>query len=244
MVTMSSDFVNRVHVTDDLDGSLRNWPHMYRDDIIITPAGPFVVRQEDFYMFCRPAQRNDFRRLAGGWRGSKEVPPLLGVIKPKSQVPWELLAQAAHFFRDVWQRWRREDVLLLYYFFAADRYELVHPALTAASEHIVQYEWPPTPSEAVRFGSLHLHGEEGAYHSRIDDMDDKTSPGVHVILGNMHWPVPTIHCIVSDGKACWPVSPLDVFVLPPTPAVPEEWLIANVPRAFLERRHLDGNGTV
>jgi len=202
------------------------WRHeeapLYAPRIVVTPAGVFVVKREDWITSCRPARLADFARLYPG--AQKQYRLGWGGFQLPARVPWSMLAQAVSFFRIVWQKKKREDVLLLYYDTVEKQYILEHPPVLSADQHHVQYDVPATSSTRIRMGSLHSHGQEHAYHSYQDKQDDLASPGVHITIGDVEACLPTIACYGSDGDACFQVSPADIFEFPEAVSVPKEWL--------------------
>lgn len=213
---------SRLLATDNpTDWRRREWPE-FVDHLVLTPEGVFSIRREGGSIYKRPAQAADFARIFG-----EVVKERLfhGAVELKHRVPYQLLLQAIGFFRHVWQQQRREDILLLYFFEKKRRYQLVHPSLKSASHAHVDYDFPITPEDAVRFGSIHSHGQEHAYHSSQDCKDDRHSPGVHVIVGHLDQPYRSVKCIASDGAGCFDVSPWDVFTEPDMPKFPPSWFI-------------------
>lgn len=209
------------------------WPE-FIDHLVLTPEGVFAIRREGESIYKRPARAEDFERIFG-----QKVKGRLfqSELHLQHRVPYQLLLQAVNFFRCVWKQQRREDVLLLYYFEQKHHYQLVHPLLKTASWSHVAYDFPETPETAVRFGSIHSHGQERAYHSQRDLNDDRSSPGIHVIIGNLERPYHTVKCIASDGTNCFDVPLWDIFVEPKLPAFPPSWFL-ELPRP--ERRtHYD-----
>lgn len=202
------------------------WRHVelpeFVDHLVLTPEGVFSIRREGESIYKRPAQAADFERIYG--KAAKER-LFQGAVKLKHRVPYQLLLQAVSFFRHVWQEQRREDILLLYFYEKKQRYQLAHPPLKTASHAHVDYEFPPTPEDAVRFGSIHSHGAEQAYHSWQDHKDDQQSPGMHVIVGQLDQPHQSVKCIASDGTDCFDVSLWDVFTKPDMPKFPPHWFI-------------------
>jgi hypothetical protein len=89
----------------------------------------------------------------------------------------------------------------------------------------VFYDIPPTPDAAVRLGSLHSHGALDAHHSAADWDDDVASPGVHIVIGLVDCPIPSICCYASDGSRCYPVPFGDVFEQAEWPKAPDEWFV-------------------
>lgn len=199
-----------------------------RERLVVTPAGVFVVQRDDLWAQLRPATRADFRRFAGY---HVPVSRRWGELVPQTPLPFAILLQAVSFFRTVWKRYQREDILLIYFHYKEKppRFELVHPRLVSAGMGHVDCKIPETPRKAIRFGTLHSHGAMSAFHSPEDRRDDEQSPGIHIIIGNLDQPLPTLMCVFSDGEWCDPVEPSAVFDFP-SAGFPNDWLVANVPK--------------
>lgn len=204
-----------------------------RERLVVTPAGVFVVQRDQLWAQLRPATQADFRRFAGC---RTRMPTGWGELVPQTPLPAPLLLQAVAFFREVWKRYQREDILLVYLYYreTPPRFELAHPPLISATEISVVCEIPETPAGAVRYGTLHSHGGASAYHSVRDKDDDLQSPGLHIIVGDLESAFPSLFCVFSDGEQCAPVSPAAVIEFPPGD-FPQEWLVANVPTRGHER---------
>lgn len=214
---------DRVYVLDDCEDWRSVAPDDYRDRLVITSQGFFMVRREDLMAYARPATRLDLKRICG--HSSRTGSPKGHVQLPR-RLPFALALTATSFFRHVWLLYKREDVLLLYFLLDQERYELHHPKIRWADGGGVRYDMPATPANAVRLGSLHSHGNLGAHHSSEDWRDDVQSPGVHIVIGHVDQMTPSVICSVSDGRACYPVPVADVFEDIEWPSFPKEWLIA------------------
>lgn len=195
------------------------------DHLVLTTEGVFTIRREGPLIYRRPAHAADFERIFGLTVQDKLF---RSAVELQVRVPYQLLMRAISFFRYVWQQQQREDVLLLYYYDQKKRYQLVHPPLVSASPQHVDYDLPATPADAVRFGSIHSHGRNSAYHSYQDEKDDRHSPGIHVVVGHLDLPQPSVLCVASDGTNCFAVPLWDVFTQPTPISFPHCWYI-NMP---------------
>ncbi len=234
---------DRTHILPEPDQWKSNLPHRFREDLVMTPKGLFIVGREDNYSYSRPATLGDANHFfAPPPYGQKRQ----GGVQLPCNVPFALLGLALSFFRSVWHRHRREDVLLLYLNENNTEYRLRHPMLVAAGPGFVDYAVPVTPSGWTHFGSIHSHGDEVAYQSATDASDDQKSPGLHIIIGSLEKGTPTLHCVFSHGGHCFPVPPGDVFAEQNSeqPIFPEQWVQGNVPSSPRPvRTSLPGGGS-
>lgn len=205
---------------DDWRGS--TWPHGDHPVLVIAQDNLLLIQGDGFQRSARPLTVQDWQRLFGTAAASLVGK---GAVALTYHLPLTLLIQAVSFFRAAWEQFKREDVLLIYLNYEDYQYHLVHPTLTSASEFHLEYDVPETPVACVRFGSLHSHGRQPAYHSSTDLHDDRRSPGIHIILGDLDRATPSLHLVfVSPEGYPMPVSFADVFETPPADTFPAEWL--------------------
>lgn len=228
------------------------WSWEGNSALFLTGRGAFVVRREAFYAYAAPATREDFR-AAFGDTGREFAPERArwGVFKLAVRIPQRLLHEARSFLHAAWQRYGTEDILLLYFFHAEQRYALVHPQLRFSSVRDVGYACPPTPLEAVLFGSIHSHPCFPAFHSHKDDADIEGVPGLHIVLGDLDLADTSIVCVLSGAAGALHVSPEDVFDpsigdsfrFPRQGSFPAEWLVRSpkLPQDPVE--YAQGHGT-
>ena len=136
-------------------------------------------------------------------------------------VPGALLARAIGLFREVFRRHESEALVLLRYDPGAARYTLAVPEQYVAGGHLV-YEIGPTPPGLLRVGTIHSHGGAEAFHSELDDWDERHDDGLHVTVGNLDGPM-TLSCsLMVDGRR-FPLRPRDVFTAIPAEGEAEVW---------------------
>jgi hypothetical protein len=124
-------------------------------------------------------------------------------------VPAAILAEIVAFFREVFRAHRAEAVALLYFTQAENRYELTIPKQQVAGGHC-RYEIGPTPTGWVRVGTIHSHAAADAFHSELDDEDERHDDGLHVTIGNLDGEVSVACSLVVDGRR-FTLKPSDVF---------------------------------
>lgn len=136
-------------------------------------------------------------------------------------VPGALLGRAIGLFREVFRRHESEAIVLLHYDPGAARYALAVPEQYVAGGHLV-YEIGPTPPGLLRVGTIHSHGGAEAFHSELDDWDERHDDGLHVTVGNLDEPM-TLSCsLMVDGRR-FPLRPWQVFTAIPTEGEAEVW---------------------
>lgn len=207
------------------------WDWEGRNALLITGKGVLVLFRRPGYSYARPATLEDLSAALGPtggglFRGREGILPTL-----VTRLPWTLIAQACAFFREVWNTYRTEDVLVVHFWPQEQRYALEHPDLHYAGDRAVGYEYPATPLGAITFGTIHGHPETSAFHSGTDRRDAVQHPGFHLVLGNVEKRVPSIACTFSDGTKFFQVDPADLLEELPTIGFPSQWLQrpANLP---------------
>jgi len=220
-----AEWNDHVHILPDSEvwRDKEKWKHRFREDLVMTPQGLFIVGREDSYSYRRPATQADMNNFFASSTNGRQHG---GGVQLPCKVPFKLLGVSLSFFRSVFKQYHREDVLLLYLDDGHTQYKLYHPMLAAAGPGFVDYELPITPTGWTHFGSIHSHCDEPAYQSSTDAADDEKSPGLHIIIGSLGSSTPTLHCIFSHGGHCFPVPPEDVFVerKDEQPVFPEQWI--------------------
>ena len=124
-------------------------------------------------------------------------------------IPAAILAEIVAFFREVFRLHRAEAVVLLYFSQDDGRYELKIPKQQVAGGHC-RYEIGQTPPGWVRVGTIHSHAAADAFHSELDDEDERHDDGLHMTVGNLDGEASVVCSLVVDGRR-FPLKPSDVF---------------------------------
>jgi hypothetical protein len=130
-----------------------------------------------------------------------------------------LLAEVVGFFREVFRVHHAEAVVLLYFSQEARRYETKIPKQRVAGGHC-RYEIGPTPPGLLRVGTIHSHASADAFHSELDDEDERHDDGLHVTIGNLDGEASVACSLVVDGRP-FPLEPSEVFGGAPVAAAVE-----------------------
>jgi hypothetical protein len=124
-------------------------------------------------------------------------------------IPAGILGAIVAFFREVYRLHRAEAIVLLYYNQQDGRYEVKIPKQQVAGGHC-RYEIGPTPPGWLRVGTIHSHASADAFHSELDDEDERHDDGLHVTIGNLDGDASVVCSLVVDGRR-FPLKPGDVF---------------------------------
>ena len=114
-------------------------------------------------------------------------------------IPAAILAEIVGFFQEVFRVHRAEAVVLLYFHQAEGRYELKIPKQQVAGGHC-RYEIGPTPTGSLRVGTIHSHASADAFHSELDDEDERHDDGLHMTVGNLDGEASVVCSLVVDGR--------------------------------------------
>ncbi len=120
-----------------------------------------------------------------------------------------ILAEIVGFFQEVFRVHRAEAVVLLYFNQTEGRYELKIPKQQVAGGHC-RYEIGPTPTGWLRVGTIHSHASADAFHSELDDEDERHDDGLHMTVGNLDGEASVVCSLVVDGRR-FTLKPTDVF---------------------------------
>ena len=118
-------------------------------------------------------------------------------IKP---IPGTLFAPVIDFFKKVYKEHRSEAIVLLFYNEEKRTYKIVPPA-QKVSGAAVDYNRAMTIEDHIMVGDIHSHAGFSAFHSGVDDDDEKSFDGLHITIGNNNDDEVSISTsIVSNGQ--------------------------------------------
>jgi hypothetical protein len=179
-------------------------------------------------------QRNGLFRAAVKAEGVPELEgqkPYVELAFPK--LPRELMESIYGFFQAVYDRWRAEGIVLLYYSPQQRVFRAAVPPQTIYCYQIgqrwyaegrVKYGYHARPEGFVKLGDAHSHAYLPAFTSCVDDMDDRED-GLRIVMGDLHRRVPSVSTsFVAGGHRFRLAAPtvIDDFAVPTAP--PAEWL--------------------
>ena len=115
---------------------------------------------------------------------------VLQKIKPyaKLNIPKiseEVFAKVVSFFREVYNLYRSESIVLLYYNENAKSKYLIHVPFQKVKGSSIDYLRANTIKDYTLVCSIHSHSDFGAFHSGTDTNDEKDFDGLHITVGNL-----------------------------------------------------------
>ena len=203
------------------------FPVVVKDDSFCPPEAPtyfvlaqnglFLVRRSTLFAACVPAE--------GGVPGLQEHEASLSLNLPR--LPQKLLERAVGFFREVYERWRGEALLMIFYAppqgERSARFQLVAPPQLLrgyldrgrfrAYLHLEYGACDRPGPEYVKLGTIHSHGEVGPAHSAVDAHDELYEAGLHITAGYVSSARPEFEAAFVVGRTRFSLSAESI--LPP-----------------------------
>lgn len=161
-----------------------------KDDIyyIIAKNGTFIHKKTKFIEAIVPVKGIP-------WLEHQEKKAT--ILLPR--IPLELMAITLNFFEEVYSTFRSEAVILLHYSEEENMY-LIDAPQQEVSGASVEYQAAERFEGYQLVGTIHNHSNFGAFHSGVDDTDEKHFDGVHITTGNIDSLNPTISVsVVVNG---------------------------------------------
>jgi len=116
-----------------------------------------------------------------------------------TKIPNVMFSDIVNFFRDVFDKYHAEAVVLLFYNKSTKDYKVVVPEqiITYASS---DYKRQVSIPGYEMIGSIHSHPNFRSSASFIDHNDEKSFDGLHIIVGNITMPTVSVSTyIVANG---------------------------------------------
>jgi hypothetical protein len=180
---------------------------------LVTADGLFLERQTPLFSASV--------LVTGGVPGLQAHQAALTLRIPR--LPRGLFERAMGFFRAVYERWRGEAILIMFYAPATQRFALRAPPQVIAgrieygrfrADLRLDYRTCERPGpEYVKLGSFHSHGHASPLHSSIDLHDELYESGLHITAGYVNSSLPEFAAAFVVGRTRFTVRPDDV--LPP-----------------------------
>jgi len=186
------------------------FPVYLKDEAFEEPSDPiyYLVTRDGLFQVKRTVLFDSRTKVRGlSWL----LPETESARLRLPPIPAALLSEIVGFFREVFSVHRAEAVVLLYFNQEAGRYELKIPKQQVAGGHC-RYQIGPTPPGWLRVGTIHSHASADAFHSELDDEDERHDDGLHVTVGNLDAAASVVCSLVVDGRR-FSLRPSEVFEL-------------------------------
>lgn len=146
---------------------------------IIASNGLFIKKQNE--VFASIVKIEQIRSLLPlNEMASYQLPPLGRKFLMKT---WK-------FFREVYLKHKSEAVMFIYYNKLSSEYEAYVPEQEVTSGNTKNSDLGqivPQKDNCILVGTIHSHASMTAFHSSIDDADEKFFDGLHITFGNLHY---------------------------------------------------------
>jgi len=127
----------------------------------------------------------------------QDVPCSAVIHIPK--LPATLFAKVYEFFKAVYDEHKSEAVILLFYNQETQKFKVVVPS-QQVSGAACDYNKGMTLKDMNMIGTIHSHANMSAFHSGIDDTDEKVFDGLHITIGNVNDEFPSVSTsVVASG---------------------------------------------
>lgn len=151
----------------------------------VASNGVFQVKETDLYRSVTRAE---------------EIPGLCPQVERLEirfpRLPAQILEDVQAFFCDVYDRYRAEAIVVLFYRSDTQQFRVEVPPQTIPGYRDWSGQWRSylrldygsvaRPAGFVRFGTIHSHAELTAYASATDCHDERFEDGLHVVYGHCH----------------------------------------------------------
>jgi hypothetical protein len=127
-------------------------------------------------------------------------------------IPAATIAQALLFFRRVYERFRAEAVVMLYYSPIEKNYllDVFGQEVSGASAHSdIKGKFADLGYQLV--GTIHSHCDFSAFHSSVDVNNEKDFDGIHITIGHVDQPYFTLSCTAVVNNNRFPLEPVEVI---------------------------------
>lgn len=125
-----------------------------------------------------------------------------------TKIPYRSFSKVIKFYKDIYEQFRSEAVILLYYNESIKRYRVYAPKQNVTSGSGI-YKVERTFPGYQLIGTIHSHGSMSAFHSSVDDNDEKHFDGLHITVGRLDEPLLDISCSIVVNEKRFKVNPMN-----------------------------------
>lgn len=127
------------------------------------------------------------------------------------KISQELIVRTLLFFRAVYREHKSEAEVQIHYNSDSGEYK-IHCPIQEVSGGGVDYDSSDRFDGFQLVGTIHSHCNFGAFHSGIDDGDEKHFDGLHITIGHLDQPYFTISCSMTVNGQRFNFKPEDVII--------------------------------
>lgn len=143
--------------------------------------------------------------------------PFLKEVKKEAvlrlpKIPEIFIAQAINFFREIFEMYGTEAIVLGYYSRTLKKYLFNAPNQTVFYSSVdYEPEGKFMQGELQLVVSIHSHGDLCAFHARGDIADEKDFDGLHITIGNINYLYFTLVSSVAVNNNRFPIKPENII---------------------------------
>jgi len=123
------------------------------------------------------------------------------------KIPATKFEEVYRFFKTIYEKYSSEAMVLMFLRYDGKDIEFVAPKQKVSGASI-SYD-PEIKSGYYLVGTIHSHGNMGAFHSAVDIDDENNFDGIHITLGNVESDEFSISIEATAGKFRQKVEPKD-----------------------------------
>jgi PRTRC genetic system protein A len=124
------------------------------------------------------------------------------------KVPARPFAKVVEFFKAVYNEHHSECVVLIFYNEETQQFKIIPPKQEVSFASI-DYDRLLIVDGYTMIGTIHSHGSMSAFHSGIDDDDEKTFDGLHITIGDIDEDEQSISSSIVANGYRFMVDPID-----------------------------------
>ena len=124
------------------------------------------------------------------------------------KIPAKPFARVLEFFKEVYREHRSECAVIIFYNEETEQFKIVVPEQKVSFASL-DYDRLITVEDYTMVGTIHSHSSMSAFHSGVDDDDEKSFDGLHITLGDMDENEQSISSSIVANGYRFMVDPLD-----------------------------------
>ncbi len=164
---------------------------------MITKNGPYMRKKLGFIDCVVPVKTISIL---------KDITPYATMSIPK--IPADIFAQITAFFRNVYDEYQAESMVLMFLNTKTNKY-YVHVPYQKVSAGGINYHRGFVLEDHIMVCSIHSHANFGAFHSGTDHDDERSFDGLHITIGKLGDKFVEIVSSIMVNGTRFKVDPID-----------------------------------
>ena len=126
-----------------------------------------------------------------------------------TKIPASMFAKTIEFFRAVNKDIRGSEAIVIHYYNEETGKHKIEAPFQKVSGASLDYTKPVPPEGWNMIGTTHSHNTMSAFHSGVDDADEKYFDGLHITIGNVDEEHVSVSASIVSNGSRFMVSPED-----------------------------------